>query len=58
MPGQYPVPSSNHVGQVHVAFCDGRVQAMSDSIDPRVYARLMTPDGMTFGQATLHSNEY
>ena len=38
-------PSSNHPGIVVVAFCDGRAQTISDSIDGGVYARLITPVG-------------
>lgn len=35
-------PSSNHPGGVNVAFCDGRVQFISERIDTRVYAQSMT----------------
>ncbi|MEQ8848641.1 DUF1559 domain-containing protein [Botrimarina sp.] len=35
-------PSSNHPGGVNVAFCDGRVAYVNDSISDRVYAQSMT----------------
>ena len=38
----YGYPSSNHPNGVNVAFCGGQVDFMSESIEPRVYAQLMT----------------
>jgi hypothetical protein len=38
----YGYPSSNHPAGVDVGFCDGHGVFMSDSIDPVVYAQLMT----------------
>lgn len=38
-------PSSEHRGGVNVAFADGHVQFMKDSVDYVVYARLLSPDG-------------
>ncbi len=38
----YGFPSSNHPNGVNVAFCGGQVQFMADSVEPRVYAQLMT----------------
>lgn len=35
-------PSSNHPGGVNVAFCDGRVVYITDSLDPQIYAQIMT----------------
>jgi prepilin-type N-terminal cleavage/methylation domain-containing protein/prepilin-type processing-associated H-X9-DG protein len=35
-------PNSNHPGGVNVAFVGGSVQYVADSIEPRVYAQLMT----------------
>lgn len=37
--------ASNHAGIVIVAFCDGRAQALNESVDSRVFARLLTPVG-------------
>jgi prepilin-type processing-associated H-X9-DG protein/prepilin-type N-terminal cleavage/methylation domain-containing protein len=38
----YGYPNSNHPGGVNVAFCDGHIVFIADSIEPRVYAQLMT----------------
>lgn len=38
----YGYPASNHSGGVNVAFCAGNIVFMAESIDPRVYAQLMT----------------
>ena len=58
LPRQSPVPSSNHPTLVFVAFCDGRAQALSENINPRIFARLMTPDGESFGQPTVGPNDF
>ncbi len=54
--GEAPRPSSNHAGQFNVAFCDGRVRALNDNIDQRVYARLVTSDGQRHGQDLLRES--
>ena len=51
--GTAPRPSSNHAGQANFAFCDGRARTLNDTIDQRVYARLMTPDGQRQGQELI-----
>jgi prepilin-type N-terminal cleavage/methylation domain-containing protein/prepilin-type processing-associated H-X9-DG protein len=38
----YGFPASNHPNGVNVAFCGGQVDFMADSVEPRVYAQLMT----------------
>ena len=38
----YGYPSSNHPNGVNVAFCGGQVDFMAESVEPRVYAQLMT----------------
>ncbi|MEY2724277.1 MAG: hypothetical protein RLZZ458_144 [Planctomycetota bacterium] len=43
--GVTPFPTSNHPGLVVMAFCDGTVRSIADSIDTGVYTRLMTPAG-------------
>jgi len=43
--GEAPWASSYHPGGVFVAFCDGRVQFMSEDIYGGVYAALMSPQG-------------
>ncbi len=47
-------PSSNHAGgNVNVAYCDGHVSTISPSIDDSVYARLLTPNGVKYGQLVV-----
>jgi prepilin-type processing-associated H-X9-DG protein len=41
---QYARPSSMHGGGVNMAFCDGHVQFVKQTIAPQVYFQLMTPD--------------
>jgi prepilin-type N-terminal cleavage/methylation domain-containing protein len=38
----YGFPSSNHPNGINVAFCGGQVDFMAESVEPRVYAQLMT----------------
>ena len=57
-PGQSPVPSSQHNGDFNVSFCDGHARALSDQIDPAIYARLMTPAGERYGQSVVNPADY
>jgi prepilin-type processing-associated H-X9-DG protein len=43
--GLFPYPTSNHTGGVNVAMADGSVRFLNDTIDSRVWARLVTPNG-------------
>jgi len=43
-------PNSNHPGGAGVVFCDGHVQFLSNDTDANVYARLLSSDGVRFGQ--------
>ena len=43
--GQAPFASSYHLGGVHVAFCDGHLQFMSEDIEGTVYAAMLSPQG-------------
>jgi len=38
----YGFPSSKHPNGINVAFCGGQVDFMADSVDPTIYAQLMT----------------
>jgi prepilin-type processing-associated H-X9-DG protein len=38
----YGFPSSSHPGGVNVAYCGGQVELLAESVDPLVYAQLMT----------------
>ncbi len=44
--GRSPIPNSFHDGGVHMAFADGHVRFLSESIDGAVYAALASPQGM------------
>jgi prepilin-type processing-associated H-X9-DG protein len=39
---KYGYPSSNHTSGVNVSFCDGHVEFLAETIDPQIYAQLMT----------------
>lgn len=45
-----PRPISNHTGIFNMAFCDGRVDGINISINQRIYASQMTPNGQRNGQ--------
>jgi len=45
--GYYGRPSSAHSGVVVVGFCDGRVIAMSDTINGQLYGQLLTPNSQS-----------
>jgi prepilin-type N-terminal cleavage/methylation domain-containing protein/prepilin-type processing-associated H-X9-DG protein len=38
----YGFPSSDHPGGVNVAYCGGQVELLAETVDPIVYAQLMT----------------
>jgi prepilin-type N-terminal cleavage/methylation domain-containing protein/prepilin-type processing-associated H-X9-DG protein len=60
--GEAPWPSSYHEGGVNVAFCDGRVKFLSELVDGRVYASLISPRGSLvvgpLAQSTLSDADY
>ena len=39
-------PSSNHLGSVNVAFCDGNVRSIDQSINYQVFVQLMTTNSL------------
>ncbi len=51
--GRSPVPNSFHEGGVHMAFADGHVTFLSESIDGAVYAALTSPQGMLLEMTPL-----
>ncbi len=58
-----PFPNSNHPGGVTVTMCDGSARFMSEDIELRIYAHLITPSGTkastTVGaQAVLESSPF
>jgi len=53
-----PRPSSQHVGGVNVAMCDGSSRFISENVDKLVYGKLLTTNGVTYGEATLNQSSY
>tara|TARA_R110002111_G_scaffold262702_1_gene340341 strand:- start:42505 stop:43560 length:1056 start_codon:yes stop_codon:yes gene_type:complete len=52
-------PSSNHPsGAVNVIFCDGSGKSLIPQMDAGVYARLLTPAGLRYGQAVVDGSAY
>lgn len=56
--GTRPRPSSVHGGGVNVIYCSGSGGFLSDRIDPHVYVKLLTSNGVTFGEGHLKPNSY
>lgn len=57
--GQAWRPSSNHPsGVVNVIMCDGSGKSLSPEMDAGVYARLLTPAGMRYGQDVVDESEF
>ena len=48
--GLYPRPSSLHPGGVVAVYCDRHATFLSEAIDHRVYASLVTPSATRFGE--------
>jgi prepilin-type N-terminal cleavage/methylation domain-containing protein len=55
----YGYPSSNHPNGVNVAFCGSQVDFMAESVDPRVYAQLMTSNAKksSYGQGGVQDRK-
>jgi hypothetical protein len=53
-----PRPSSTHPGCVNLFFCDGHGKAISEKIDPTVYARLVTSGGQQYGQEAIPDSDF
>jgi hypothetical protein len=56
--GTQPRPSSNHKGGVNSIFCDGSGRFLSERIDPHVYVRLLTPNGVSYGEKKLQTSDF
>lgn len=46
--GQFPYPNSGHSGVVNCLMADGSARAIADSIDAKIWARLVSPNGSKF----------
>jgi hypothetical protein len=51
--GTLPRPSSNHSGGVNVILCDGAGKVLNQEIDPYVYIKLITSNGVAYGEGGL-----
>jgi len=51
-------PSSLHGSGVNVAFCDGSVRFLNEGINKLVYSRLITSNGVRYGEQTLRQSDY
>ena len=56
--GTQPRPSSNHKGGVNVMLCDGAVRFLSEKIDPHVYVKILTPNGVSFGERGFQASDF
>lgn len=56
--GTRPRPSSNHVGFVHIVMCDGATRRLSQKVDPQVYVKMITANGVTYGERLLIPSAY
>ena len=53
-----PRPSSQHTGGVNVIMMDGSGRFLSESVNPNVYARLVTSNGVAYGELSLNQSSY
>ena len=56
--GSRPRPSSNHTGGVNVIMCDGASRFLSENIDPHVYLKLITSNGVKYGEGDFSQSQY
>ena len=54
--GTAPRPSSQHAGGVNVVFCDGSSRFLNENMNKDVYAKLVTSNGVTYGEQTLNAS--
>lgn len=51
-------PGSQHAGGVNAIMVDGSARFLSESIDPYVYTKLITSNGVSFQEAALNQSSY
>lgn len=58
--GQYtaPRPSSQHAGGVNVIMCDGAGKFLNESMDKIVFTKLMTSNGVAYGEQALDQSAF
>jgi prepilin-type N-terminal cleavage/methylation domain-containing protein/prepilin-type processing-associated H-X9-DG protein len=57
-PGNSPVPSSLHPSSVNVCFADGSCKSLNQSMDAAVYASLLSPFGVRYGQVPFGDGSF
>lgn len=53
-----PRPSSQHAGGVNVIMCDGAGRFLNESMDKIVFTKLMTSNGVAYGEQVLDQAAY
>jgi prepilin-type processing-associated H-X9-DG protein len=53
-----PRPSSQHAGGVNVIMCDGSAKFLNESMDKGVFTKLMTSNGVAYGEQALDQSSY
>ena len=53
-----PRPSSQHAGGVNAIMGDGSGRFLNENVDKNVYAKLLTSNGVTYGERTLNGRDY
>ncbi len=53
-----PRPSSQHSGGVNAIMGDGSGRFISETVDKNVYAKLLTSNGVNYGERTLNGRDY
>lgn len=56
--GSMPSPSSLHPGGVNAVYCDGHVGFLNADMDGGVYAKIMTPTGVRYGQSPVNESSF
>lgn len=56
--GSLPRPSSNHSGGVNVIMCDGAGKFLNESMDPHVYLKLLTANGIVYGERDMNASSF
>jgi hypothetical protein len=51
-------PSSQHAGGVNVIMCDGAGKFLNENMDKIAFAKLVTSNGVTYGEQTLNEASY
>lgn len=53
-----PRPSSQHAGGVNVIMCDGAGKFLNESMDQIVFTKLMTSNGVSYGEGPLDQSSF